>query len=120
MARKLRIEMKEIQANLDLFDHRANDAIAKVFQYHENVSETRMRSEASWTDRTTNARNALNSTAERTDTVHTLTLAHGVSYGIFLETMQHGRFGIIVPTWIQTSDELWSMLSELFQIMDGG
>lgn len=112
--------MKEIRANLGQFDRRANDAIARVFQYQESVSESKMRGGASWTDRTGNARNSLNSKAEQRDTVHTLTLAHGVSYGIFLETMQHGRYGIIVPTWIQTSDDLWKMLSQLFRIMDGG
>lgn len=120
MARKLRIEMREIQANLGRFDGRANDAIAKVFQYQQNAAENRLRTSAPWTDRTTNARNSLFAKADREETVHTLLLSHGVSYGIFLETMQHGRYGVIVPTWIATSDELWKMLSQLFRIMDGG
>lgn len=112
--------MTEIRTNLRRFDGRANDAIAKVFSYHEGVSESYMRDHAPWTDRTTNARNGLYSKAEVEGTVHTLLLSHFVSYGIYLETMQSGRYGIIVPAWIKTSNELWTMLSKLFALMDGG
>lgn len=125
MAKKLSIDMGEIRHNLTRFDSRANDAIAKVFQYQQTAAENYMRTNAPWTDRTTNARNALYARAE-SDAVgdhsgtHSLLLAHGVSYGIFLETMQSGRYGIIVPAWIHTSDELWKMLSKLFSLMDGG
>lgn len=120
MAKKLRIEMGEIRHSLTRFDSRANDAIAKVFQYQQAASESYMRANAPWTDRTTNARNALSSTATREQFAHLLVLAHGVSYGIYLETMQSGRYGIIVPTWIRTADELWKMLSKLFALMEGG
>lgn len=120
MAKKLRIELGEIRHNLGRFDDRANDAIAKVFKYQENASENYMRSNAPWTDRTTNARNGLFSHADREATHHSLLMSHSVSYGIYLETMQTGRYGIIVPTWLRTSDELWRMLSKLFSLMDRG
>lgn len=120
MARRLRIEMGEIRRNVRAFDDRANDAIAKVFDYQETASESYMRSNAPWTDRTTNARNALFSKASRDENSHELVLSHGVTYGIYLETMQAGRYGIVVPAWQHTSDELWKMLSQLFALMEGG
>lgn len=120
MARKLSIDMGEIRHNLTRFDSRANDAIARVFQFQETASESYMRTNAPWSDRTTNARNGLYSKAETQGSTHLLLLSHGVSYGIFLETMQSGRYGIIVPAWIKTSDDLWRMLSKLFALMEGG
>lgn len=120
MAKKLSIDMGEIRRNVSRFDGRANDAIAKVFQYQQGASESYMRTNAPWTDQTTNARNGLFSKADRDHDSHSLLLSHGVSYGIFLETMQSGRYGIIVPAWIHTSDELWRMLSKLFALMEGG
>ena len=120
MAKRLRIELDEIRHNLGKFDARANDAVAKVFQYQKTASENYMRSNAPWTDRTTNARNGLFSQADREASTHTLLMSHGVSYGIFLETMQAGKYGIITRTWIRTSDELWKMVSKLFTLMEGG
>lgn len=120
MAKRLRIEFDEIHRNLRQFDDRANDAIAKVFRYQENASENYMRSNAPWTDRTTNARNGLYSKADQEATQHSLLISHGVPYGIFLEVSNSGRDGIIVPTWLRTSDELWKMLSKLFALMEGG
>lgn len=120
MAKRLSIEMSEIRSNLARFDGRANDAIAKVFEFQKGASEAYMRSNAPWTDRTTNARNGLFSKSLREGDSHLLVLSHGVSYGIFLETMQAGKYGIIVPAWIKTSDDLWRMLSKLFALMDGG
>lgn len=125
MAKRLRIEMGEIRHNLTRFDSRANDAIAKVFRYQQTAAENYMRANAPWTDRTTNARNSLYAKAESeaVDTgnaTHSLLLAHGVSYGIYLETMQSGRYGVIVPAWLHTSDELWAMLRKLFALMEGG
>lgn len=120
MARRLRIEMGEIRANVRQFDDRANRAIAKVFDYQKHASENYMRSNAPWTDQTTNARNGLFSAASQEGDSHSLLMSHGVGYGIYLETMQAGRYGIIVPTWIHTSDELWKMLRKLFALMEGG
>ena len=120
MARRLKIEMGEIRANVRQFDDRANKAIAKVFQYQQGASENFMRTTAPWTDQTTNARNGLFSSASQENDSHSLLLSHGVGYGIYLETMQAGRYGVIVPAWVHTSDELWKMLSRLFDLMEGG
>lgn len=120
MAKKLRIELGEIKKNIALFDPRANDAIEKVFLFQQGRSEAYMKTNAPWTDQTSNARNGLFASASRNGNEHTLVLSHSVSYGIFLETMQAGRYGIIVPAWIQGSNELWTTLSKLFALMEGG
>lgn len=58
------------------------------------------RGRAPWADDTGDARRGLNSPAivEGSDGSKTLILAHGVDYGIFLETMEGGVFGIIPAT----------------------
>jgi len=55
---------------------------------------------APWKDQTGDARRELNSPPIRTDPdgSKTLIIAHGVDYGIFLETMNGGVFGIIPAT----------------------
>ena len=55
---------------------------------------------APWQDQTGDARAELNSPPIRTnsDGSKTLVLAHGVEYGIFLETMNGGHFGVIPMT----------------------
>lgn len=120
MAIRRTIELKGIQRNLQLFDGRANDAIAKVFNFQQGRSEAYMKSNAPWRDDTGNARNGLFAVVTREASQHWLILSHSVNYGIYLETMQAGRFGIIVPAWRQGSDELWRTLSKLFSMMEGG
>jgi hypothetical protein len=53
---------------------------------------------APWTDQTTNARNGLLAVAAKNGDEHSITLAHRVPYGIFLEVRFAGKFAIILPT----------------------
>lgn len=71
--------------------------------------EAWMKSNASWTDRTGNARQTLN-----TD-VHNLTadmveimLAHGVEYGIFLELANAGNYAVIAPALDVFGPRIWA------------
>lgn len=51
-----------------------------------------------WQNRTFAAEQSLAADVVSNDHLHTLTFSHGVYYGIYLETMQAGRFSIIMPT----------------------
>jgi hypothetical protein len=63
----------------------------------EDLSTGYMKSNARWTDRTANARNGLHATYDGgSGDTHTLTLAHGVPYGIYLEVRFAGRYAIIL------------------------
>lgn len=51
-----------------------------------------------WQNRTFAAEQSLAADVVTNGHIHTLTFSHGVYYGIYLETMQGGRFAIIMPT----------------------
>lgn len=56
------------------------------------------RSNAPWTDQTSNARNGLKAEPEVKPGVYSIVLFHRVPYGIWLEVRNNGRYAIILPT----------------------
>lgn len=69
---------------------------------------------APWTDRSLQARINLNVETIHDDNAHTsvVILRHGVDYGIYLETMQGGRFAIIIPTVQKFAGEVGAIMIE--------
>ncbi len=62
-------------------------------------AEAAMKDGAPWTDRTSNARNGLTADVNLPGTKKdTLSLAHGVEYGVFLELANAGNNAIVNPT----------------------
>lgn len=53
---------------------------------------------APWQDRTGDARRGLNATVEETGPIGTIVLAHGVSYGLWLEIANGGQYSILPQT----------------------
>lgn len=72
--------------------------VAEAFRDGAEELENYARQNAPWEDQTGNARALLNATAGVDMGYVTLTLAHGVDYGIWLETIQDGTYAIIMPT----------------------
>lgn len=62
--------------------------------------------QASWADRTGNARSGLDVDVDTPGDDIVLTLFHTVEYGQWLETIQAGRFAIIMPTLELYGDEI--------------
>lgn len=118
--RGLSIDLSEIRRNLDQFDDRANRALAGIFAYEAPRATGHMKSTAPWTDRTGNARAGLFALPLRRDTLHILVLSHLMSYGIYLETMQAGKYAVIQPSVRQAADDIWRMIRKLFDLMEGG
>lgn len=56
------------------------------------------RATAPWRDQTGNARNGLNAQAFSDGGSKGIVLSHAVEYGIYLETMQGGKYRVIMPT----------------------
>lgn len=65
-----------------------------------------MQENAPWTDRTFRARMSLWATTSMGSDIVSLMFGHGVYYGIFLETMSLGEFGIVLPAVDMFSVEL--------------
>lgn len=63
---------------------------------------------APWSDQTGNARAGLQGSAQHDEDRHisTASIAHGVDYGVYLETRFGGRFAIILPTVLQFAGRL--------------
>lgn len=120
MAKSFTIELSALDHNLDKFDDRARVAIRATLDYQAARSETWMRSNAKWTDRTTNARNGLFAMVDPTLGRDTwlLVLSHTVSYGIWLEVANSGKYAIVRPAWLKANVDTMRLLSKLFQRME--
>lgn len=107
--------------NLKRFDARAANAVEKVLNFQAGTSETRMRSTAPWTDRTSNARNGLFAIVISTGpTSWVLLLSHSVSYGIWLEVRNSGEYAIVRPEFLKANREVMRRLSRVFELMEKG
>lgn len=88
----------QITPNLARIEPFVNDTVATVFRYQEGRMEAYAKTNAPWTDRTSNARNGLVAQSGRQGSTHFLVLAHRVDYGIWLEVRWGGKYAIILPT----------------------
>ena len=109
----------QLAAAIDQYGERAITAVQAVAQYIATVMQNSAQHNATWTDRTGNARSGLFGTAERDAArkVVIIYLSHGpaIDYGVFLELAHSGRFGVIMPTMEGHLPELHNMLNGIFQ-----
>lgn len=85
------------------------NGVRQLADRYADEIETHMKQEARWVDRTGNARKML--TAEVEDVAMSMVeiiLAHGVSYGVFLELANAGRYAIIAPTIDIFGPRIWA------------
>lgn len=69
--------------------------------------EAWMKQNAPWTDRTGNARQTLWAEAFDFADVVVLAFGHGVSYGVFLELANAGRYAVITPALDYFAPKIW-------------
>jgi hypothetical protein len=113
------INLDKLDHNLKKFDSRARRGIKATMDYQAARSETWMRTNARWTDRTTNARNGLFATVDELDrNSWMMILSHSVSYGIWLEVANSGQYAIVRPGLLRANRELMRLLSRLFERME--
>lgn len=105
----------EVRRNMAVYGGKVHDAVRAVANYWAGVLEAYAKDEASWTDRTGNARQGLHTFIEELaqDTV-ALYLSHGVEYGKYLELRWQGRFAIIMPTLESHYAQISAMLQGIF------
>lgn len=120
MARRVRVEMGHLTVRLREFDENLDKAMRVLTKVQSSRSTTYMRTNAPWTDRTTNARNGLHVLEDHEEDHWRLILSHTMHYGIYLEIMNAGEFEIILPSVIHGADELWRSITKLFAIMEKG
>lgn len=105
VAKKSFIEFNSLSPGLKALLPKIDAAVGLVFDMAEAEAETYARGNASWTDRTGNARAGL--MAKHTGEAmrwHELVIYNSMSYGIWLEVRFSGRYAIIGPTMAHMSD----------------
>jgi len=70
---------------------------------------------AKWIDRTGNARQGFRAYAVHEIGKSTVVIAHGMSYGIWLEVRFSGRYAIVNPTMQYTGELVMRLLADLFK-----
>lgn len=84
---------------LDRMDAAVDRVVAGVMVDHASRAVAYARQNATWTDRTGNARAGLFARVDRAGRgKYALVLGHSVPYGVWLETRFSGRYAIIRPT----------------------
>jgi hypothetical protein len=86
-----------IGAAIGKYGERALDAVFDLAQYFAAKIETWAKVHAPWTDRTGNARQGLTARVFREATAITLILFGAVSYQIWLELKNGGKYAVILP-----------------------
>ena len=97
----------------ELGERVSHQALTQVLEREARAIETEMKRDAPWTDRTGNTRRKLKATVETTGRATTLTLAHGVEYGKWLELAHGGRWAIVGPTTMAAGPRVMSQLRGL-------
>ncbi len=93
-----------LQANLVALPHKQRAAMIAAANYTAPLAESFMKSTASWTDRTGNARNGLKArvVVGGGGNKVAIVLYHSVPYGIWLEVRWGGKYAVILPALAAT------------------
>jgi hypothetical protein len=103
---------------LRMFAPKVHAAIGAAMKFHEPQVESYMKTNAVWTDRTSNARNGLTATyVFDAPSTHVIVCYHMMPYGIWLEIANAGRFRIIIPTIINQGREVMLTIAGLLRKM---
>ena len=107
--------LETIFANLDSHAARVQVAGKAIFEIYKPVLENYAKTHARWTDRTANARQGLHSDiVELSNDTVALYIAHGMEYGVFLETKYQGRYAILWESIEAVQPQVLSKLRQIF------
>lgn len=75
-----------------------DDVGVEILEEYASEIENEAKAGAIWEDRTGDARGGLTASVTKSEGEIILSLAYDVEYGKWLETIQSGRFAIVMPT----------------------
>lgn len=101
---------------IEQYGERVLIAVNAVAGQIATIMQNDARANASWTDRTGNARGGLFGTSEVAQKMVIIYLSHGpaIDYGVWLELANEGRYAIIMRTVEAHLPELKTMLDRMF------
>lgn len=89
----------QVLANMLTYEGRVRAVALAIADYLAPAMEAYAKDNASWTDRTGNARQGLQGFVEDvSETIIDVYISHGVDYGKWLELAHAGRYAILWPT----------------------
>jgi hypothetical protein len=107
----------ELAVAIDRYGDRVLYAVAAVCQYIATAMQNDAKANASWTDRTGNARTGLFGTSEAdfARKVVTIYLSHGatIDYGVWLELANSARYAVVMRTMQAHYEPLMQLLREV-------
>lgn len=96
---ELNFDPSVVKAQLEVFKSAILGTIDNRLTSEAKDIEAYAKEHKPWTNRTGEARKRLSGKCEQTAPGEwTITLSHGVSYGVFLECCHEGKYAIIQPT----------------------
>lgn len=102
-----------LQRNLATLPLKQRAAIVAAAHYTAPLAESFMKSTASWTDRTGNARNGLRARVVAGGDKVAIVLYHSVPYGVWLEVRWGGKYSVIMPALAATGPLFIEAISRL-------
>lgn len=111
----IKMDMKDLIQGTQKLNGRLDIGVAGVMEMYDSKIEAHMKTRATWTDRTGNARNGLRAVAgHKPMESHWIDLFHSVPYGIWLEVRFAGRYAIVIPTIVTYGPKVMATLNKLF------
>lgn len=94
----LKLDVKQVVQNMAKFENKFDAALYQFANNGAQKMEAYAKQNRPWTDRTGRARQSLKGSAYRVNKGYRLEIAHGVSYGIYLEYKYNRKYAILWPT----------------------
>ena len=102
-----KLDLDDLREGLRKYAEAAETTITQLTDAWALNLESYAKRNKPWTNRTGEAQRRLKGTSKKTDDyVWTITLSHGVDYGIWLELAHEQRYAIIEPTIRVNSSKL--------------
>lgn len=112
------IYRNDLNRGIERFPEKVEAIIFAKTEQYRLVVENYAKSNAPWTDRTSNARNTLSARTEHSPGRDSIILQHGMPYGIWLEVRNAGRYAIVIPTIKYQGPRLMKSLEHILDRLD--
>ena len=112
-----KLDMSLLEKGLGSFENKSDLAFRMYAETAALKLEGRAKQEASWTDRSAEARRRLKGSIQPMAKGYRVKLSHGVDYGVWLEVANEKKYAIIEPSINKLSPEIMKGLNNLIDKM---
>ena len=121
MARvKIDFDDANLKNNLRTFGDKLNRNVSMLMDYNAGYTTGWLKENAPWTDDTGAARSGLVALPFNAGNSHEILMAYSVTYGIWLEIANSGRYAVLTPAMRIVGDKIMQDMQNLLNSMTGG